>query len=334
MGGPPPPPYCGPRAKATSWRVQAGGSSAVRAFALAARAAPPNPSFMGENAPPALFRFRNDLRKAPGRSSRDVSVSAPASSPSIARSDLGSIAGRHPPSFAARRFSAPPHWASAGIWPDPRGIASGISLECGAYFALPGVTAAAHTVPPRACATCSFTNYFTLIVQHLALRRSRHPNTPNPTELAVLALRIAASLAIQPIIACNTAESALCAGGTATRRTAGQARAAPGPPNAWQSALPAPNGTAPPRISRRPWYGRDAPVPLAFEDTRQLACKVGRLPSVRRGCGPRTCAPRHTWASRRRDRPSCRRGRSCFWPGWACLSLAFRFFRPCWRLGS
>ena len=150
MGGPPPPPYCGPRAKATSWRVQAGGSSAVRAFALAARAAPPNLAFMGENAPPALFRFRNDLRKAPGRSSRDVSVSAPASSTSIARSDLGFIAGRRPPSFAARRFSAPPHWASAGIWPDPRGIASGISLECGAYFALPGVTAAAHTVPPRA----------------------------------------------------------------------------------------------------------------------------------------------------------------------------------------
>ena len=134
-----------------SRHVQADGNSTARVFAPAARAAPPSPSFTGEKTLSASFRFRNNLRKAPGRSPGNPNVSAPAlPPPPIVWSDLGSIMRRRPPSFTARRFSTPRYWVSASIWPDPRGILAGISLKYGESFAPPGVTAAAHAVSCRA----------------------------------------------------------------------------------------------------------------------------------------------------------------------------------------
>ena len=66
--------------------------------------------------------------------------------------------------------------------PDPRGILASISLRYGESFALPGVTAAAHTVPPRARATCNFANCFALIVPHSALCQSWYLYMLNPVE--------------------------------------------------------------------------------------------------------------------------------------------------------
>ena len=66
--------------------------------------------------------------------------------------------------------------------PDPRGILASISLKYGESFALSGVTAAAHIVPPSTCTMCSFANCFTLIVPYLVLCQSRHLDVPNPVE--------------------------------------------------------------------------------------------------------------------------------------------------------
>ena len=93
--------------------------------------------------------------------------------------------------------------------PDPRGILVSISLKYGESFALPGVTAAAHILPPRARAMCSFANCFTLIVPYLALCQSRYLDMPNPAESTILVPRAAASPAIQPIISCSM-KSSVC----------------------------------------------------------------------------------------------------------------------------
>ena len=189
------------------WRVQADSNSTVWVFVLTARTTPTNLSFTDEKTLSALFRFRNNLRKAPGRSPENLNVSAPASSPSILWSDLGQIAGRRPLFFMAWQFSTPPYWESAGTSPDPRGALACIVLKYGESFALPGVTAAAHAMPCRARATRGFANCFTLIVPRLALCQFRHLDVPNPVESTILMPCIAASPAIQPIILRGTTES-------------------------------------------------------------------------------------------------------------------------------
>ena len=205
--GPSPPPYRNPHAKVALRHVPADGNSTAWVFALTARATPPNLSFTDEKTLSTLFRFRNNLRKAPGRSSRNLSISAPASSPSILWSDLGQIAGRRPLFFMAWQFSTPPYWESAGTSPDPRGALACIVLKYGESFAPPGVTAAAHAMPCRARATRGFANRFTPIVPYPASCQFRHLDVPNPAESTILAPRAVASPAIHPIVLRGTTES-------------------------------------------------------------------------------------------------------------------------------
>ena len=61
------PPRSNSRAKAAAGHAQADGGPTAGALVLAARAAPPNLSFVCEKAPRALFPSRGGPRKAPGR---------------------------------------------------------------------------------------------------------------------------------------------------------------------------------------------------------------------------------------------------------------------------
>ena len=264
-------------------------------------------------------------------------TSVPASPPLVVWSDLGLIIRRRPPSPAPRRFSTAWHGASASAWPDPRGIISSTSMWRGGSLAPSGV-AAAHAAscgargarfcePPRAgCAALGVApfqvsgyaepggiEYIGAACRGAAGRPAYHERCGG---IRLRYAQVAPRPAVRPV-------------GTAPLQA----------PGAWRSALPAPDGTAPPRIPRRP------PVrPRRARPSRlwggPTACVRSRLPlpSVRRSCGTRTrgtrtCGSRPTWAGWRRSSFYRRRGRSCFWAGWACLSLTFCFFCSCCQLG-
>ena len=224
------------------------------------------------------------------------------------------------PGSMAWQFSIPQYWASASTSPGTRGILASISLRYGESFAPPGVTAAAHTVPCRArdALFCKPLHADRAVLGVAPVPVSGHDETRRNRLYRRRVLRRRRPSSRLPC-AVRWNLSATCAGGATTCRTAGRARAVPSPRGAWQNALPAPNGTTHPRISRRPPVRPRRACPSCLWECPAV-CVRGRppLPSIRCSCGPRTCGPRHTWSSQCPDRSSCRKGCSCFGAGWIC----------------
>ena len=258
--------------------------------------------------------------------------------PPIVWSGLGSIIRRRTPSRTARQFLTPPYWESPNTSLYPRGIPDGISLKYGESFAPPGVAAAAHILPPRACTMCSFANCFTLMVPYVALCQSRYLDMPKPGGIGYIGAACRGVAGHPPIISCSM-KSSVCD----MRKRYHDLPYAPVEPAPLQVAR---------MLGEVLHQSPIGQILLGFQDGHQVrprracpsrlwegpaACAYGRLslPSVRRSCAPRTCGPRRTWTSQCPDRSSCRRGCSCFGAGLACLSLAFCFlFMPAIRIGD
>ena len=124
-----------------------------------------------------------------------------------------------------------------------------------------------------------FANCFTLIVPYLALCQSRYTCIcRNPVESTMSAPCAASSPAIQPIISCSM-KSSVCHtrkrhhdlpyGRSSPRRSKS--------PGCLAKCLANPHGTALPGFQDGRWYGRDAPVLLAFGNVQQFTYEVGYL---------------------------------------------------------
>ena len=167
-------------------------------------------------------------------------------------------------------------WASASMSPDPRGILVSISLRYGESFALPGVTAAAHILPPKACTMCSFANCLALIVPYLALCQSWHLDMPKPGGIDYIGA-VCRGIAGQP------ADYLVQYGGIYLRYAQVVPRPTVRPVELAPLQVPRMLGEVPcqPPMERPllgfqdgHQYGRDAPVPLAFGKAQHLAYEV------------------------------------------------------------
>ena len=233
--------------------AQVDGNSTARVFALTARATPPNLSFMGEKTLSALFRFRTNLRKARAVP-RETSTSPPRRPPHRFCSRIwarlyGGVRRPVPPgSFRLRSIGDRPAYGRirAAFYPAPPSNAA-------SRLPRPAWPPRRIIMPPRArdARFCEPLHAYSAVLDVVPVlvfgcaetRRNRRswcrvPRRRRPSGRLPRAAR--------------RRLSAIRASGTATCRMAGRARAASCPRGAWRSAWPALDGTAPPRISRRP----------------------------------------------------------------------------------